>query len=97
MAHRSDLLKDGDYSMLFLQKRAGEKVRNILIEGQFQTASRPESGLAMTWRVMGLVDADGDGVMEMVVNYTYYEGGGERLYQLKGDKVELVLGEDWGA
>ena len=97
MAHLSDVLNDGDYSMVFLQKQAGETVRNILMEGQFQTASRPEPGLALTWRVVGLVDADGDGVMEMVVNYTYYEGGGARLYQLKGEKNELVLGEDWGA
>lgn len=97
MAHLSDNLNDGDYSMVFLQKRAGEKVRNILIEGQFQTASRPEPGLALTWQVVGLVDAGGDGVMEMVVNYTYYEGGGARLHQFKGEKVELVLGEDWGA
>jgi len=43
------------------------------------------------------VDADGDGVMEIVVNYRYYEGGGARLYQLKGDKVDLLLSEDWGA
>jgi hypothetical protein len=97
MAHLSDNLNDGDYSLVFLQKRTGKKVRNIVIEGQFQTASRPEPGLALTWRVVGLVDADGDGVMEMVVNYTYYEGGGARLYQLKGDKVDLVLGDDWGA
>ena len=96
MEHLSDLLKDGDYSMLFVQKKAKGTVRNILIEGQFQAASRPEPGLALTWRVVGLVDADGDGVMEMVMNYTYYEGGGARLYQLKGDKVEWVLGEDWG-
>jgi hypothetical protein len=97
MAHLSDVLKDGDYSMVFLHKLAKGTGRNILIEGQFQAASRPEPGLALTWRVVGLVDADGDGVMEMVVNYTYYEGGGARLYQLKGEKVELVLGEDWGA
>jgi hypothetical protein len=96
MAHLSDLLKDGDYSMLFVQKKAKGTVRNILIKGQFQTASRPEPGLALTWRVVGLVDADGDGVMEIVVDYEYYEGGGARLYQLEGDKVELVLGEDWG-
>ncbi len=96
MGHLSDVLSDGDYSMLFLQKRAGEKVGNILIEGQFQTVSRPEPGLALIWRVVGLVDADGDGVMEIMANYTYYEGGGARLYQLKGDQVELVLGLDWG-
>ena len=97
MAHGSDVLNDGDYSLVFLQKKAGETVRNILIEGQFQTASRPEPGLALTWRVVGLVDANGDGVLEMVLNYTYYEGGGARLFQLQGDQAELVLAEDWGA
>lgn len=97
MAHLSDVLNDGDYSLVFLHRRVGETTRNILIEGQFQTASLKEPGLALTWRVVGLVDADGDGVMEMVVNYTYYEGGGARLYKVKGDKVELLLGEDWGA
>jgi hypothetical protein len=97
MAHGSDVLNDGDYSLVFLQKQAGKTVRNILIEGQFQNASRQEPGLALTWRVVGLVDADGDGVMEMVVDYTYYEGGGARVYQLKGDKVAVVLSGDWGA
>jgi hypothetical protein len=97
MAHLSDVLKDGDYSMVFLRRTTKGVVHNILIEGQFQAAFRPEPGLALTWRVVGLVDADGDGVMEMVVNYTYYEGGGARLYQLKKDKAELLLGEDWGA
>ena len=97
VAHLSDVLKAGDYSMVFLHKPASKTGRNILITGQFQTASLPEPGLPLTWRVVGLVDADGDGVMEMVVNYTYYEGGGARLYHLKGEKVELVLAEDWGA
>jgi hypothetical protein len=34
--------------------------------------------------------------MEILADYTYYEGGGA-LYKLKGEKVELVLAEDWGA
>jgi hypothetical protein len=97
MAHLSDLLNDGDYSMLFLQKMAKGTVRNIPIVGIFKAASRPEPGLAMIFRVTGLVDADGDGVMEMVANYTYYEGGGAELYRLKGDQMELVLSEGWGA
>jgi hypothetical protein len=50
----------------------------------------------LTYRVGSLIDADGDGVMEILVHYTYYEGGGARLYELKRDKVESVLGEDWG-
>jgi hypothetical protein len=97
MAHLSDLLNDGDYSMLFLQKKAKGAVCNIPIAGIFKAASRPEPGLAKIFRVTGLVDADGDGVMEMVANYTYYEGGGAELYQLKGDQMGLVLSEDWGA
>jgi hypothetical protein len=97
MAHLSDLLKDGDYSMVFVQKKAKGTVRNILIEGQFQGANQPNPGLARILRVVGLVDANGDGVMEIVVNYKYYEGGGMMVYQLKGDAVEEVLAEDWGA
>ncbi|MCX5887852.1 MAG: hypothetical protein NTY36_00185 [Deltaproteobacteria bacterium] len=97
MPHRSDVLNNGDYSMVFVHKKATGVANNILVEGQFQTASRPEAGLALTYQVTGLVDANGDGVMEIMVNYTYYEGGGARLFQLKGDKAELVLGEDWGA
>jgi hypothetical protein len=97
MPHESDVLKDGDYSMVFLHRPAKGTVRNILIEGQFQAASQPEPEPAQTWRVVGLADADGDGVMEIVVNYTCYEGGGARLYQLRGDEVDLLLGEDWGA
>jgi hypothetical protein len=97
MAHLSDLLNDGDYSMVFLQKPAKGTVRNILIANQFKGVARPEPGLATILRVAGLVDANGDGVMEIVVNYKYYEGGGMRVYQLKGDKVALVLAEDWGA
>lgn len=97
MTHLSDVLNDGDYSIIFLQKQAGKKVNNILIWGQFQTASRLEPGLALTWRVVGLMDANGDGAMEILADYEYYEGGGVRLYQLKGEKLELVLSEDWGA
>jgi len=97
MAHLSDLLNEGDYSMLFLQKKVKGTMRNILIAGRFKGAFGPEPGLAMIYRVTGMVDADGDGVMEMVANYTYYEGGGAELYQLKGDQMELVLNEDWGA
>lgn len=62
MAHLSDLLNDGDYSMLFLQKKVKGTVRNILIRGKFKRASRLEPGLALIFRVTGLVDADGDGV-----------------------------------
>jgi hypothetical protein len=36
------------------------------------------------------------GAMEILVGYRYYEGGGAQLYQLQGDKVEMVLGQDWG-
>jgi hypothetical protein len=97
VAHLSDVLKAGDYSMVFLHKPAKTTGHNILITGQFQTAALSEPGLPLTWRIMGLVDANGDGVMEILADYTYYEGGGARLYQLKGEKLELVLAEDWGA
>lgn len=97
MPHLSDLLKDGDYSMVFLWKKVQGAVRHILIAGQFKSPGQPDPGLATILRLAGLVDANGDGVMEIVVNYKYYEGGGMRVYQLKGDTVDEVLAEDWGA
>jgi hypothetical protein len=35
--------------------------------------------------------------MEILADYKYYEGGGARLYRLKGEGVDLLLGDDWGA
>jgi hypothetical protein len=96
MAEPSDLMNEGDYSMVFVHKEIKGGANHILVDGKFQTASRSERGLALTYRVGSLIDADGDGVMEILVHYTYYEGGGARLYELKRDKVESVLGEDWG-
>lgn len=58
--------------------------------------SRVRSAFRLSWSLPGLVDANGDGAMEILVGYRYYEGGGAQLYQLQGDKVEMVLGQDWG-
>jgi hypothetical protein len=91
-----DSLKAGDYSMVFIQKKGTRGANNFLVEGQFQTSSPKEGEAALTYRVVGLIDAAGDGVMELVLKYTYYEGGGAGLYQLRGERVERVLGEDWG-
>jgi hypothetical protein len=96
MTDSNDSPNEGDYSMVFVQKKAKGGANNILVYGQFQAASLKDPGAALTYRVAGLIDANGDGVMEIFLTYSYYEGGGARLYQLKGDKVELVLGEDWG-
>jgi hypothetical protein len=97
MKNPGDFTNQGDYSMVFIQKKGAERANNVMVDGQFQTASPKESEPARTYKVAGLMDADGDGVMEVLVNYGYYEGGGARLYQLKGDNVEKVLSEDWGA
>jgi hypothetical protein len=96
MSHPSDSLNEGDYSMVFVQKKAKGAVSNILVAGQFKTASLKDPGAALTYRVAGLVDAKGDGAMEILVSYSYYEGGAAQLFQLKGDQVEMVLGVDWG-
>lgn len=92
-----DSTQIGDYSLVFLQKKVGGVMSNMLIAGQFHTPGQTAASPASTYRVGGLIDGNGDGVMEIVVIYTYYEGGGMRVYKLKEDQVEMVLGEDWGA
>jgi hypothetical protein len=35
-------------------------------------------------------DANGDGIMEIFVNWSYYEGGGVKVYTLKDGKPVLT-------
>lgn len=88
--------KPGDFSMVFLRKIARGRVSDTLLDGFFRTSAETDAGPFTTWRIVNVLDCNGDGVMEIVVGSAYYEGGGAAVYRIKGDAVEKVLGVDWG-
>jgi hypothetical protein len=80
----------GDYSVVFLRKVIKGKVETTIVEGDFYTKT-VEFGAPVTYNVGAIVDTNGDGVLEIMVEGEYYEGIWSSVYQVKGAKVEEVL------
>jgi hypothetical protein len=80
----------GDYSVVFLRKVIKGRVRTILVEGEFYRSDKrlePPS----EYKLLGALDVNGDGVMEVVVRSDYYEGGATIVYRLIGNRVGVAL------
>lgn len=80
----------GDYSILFLRKVVNGKVQTIPIEGEVYT-ERVEFGAPSVYAVAGVLDMNGDRVMDIVTKGFYYEGDWHSVYEVKGTQVEEVL------
>lgn len=87
MAYRP---KSGDYSFVFLRKLIRGKLRNIVIDGEFYPAVKEDTGPPSQYIVSAVGDVDGDGVMEVIVQGDYYEGGGNTIYRVKGSKIKAM-------
>ncbi|MBI5831388.1 MAG: copper amine oxidase N-terminal domain-containing protein [Armatimonadetes bacterium] len=84
----------GDYSMVLLRRVEGKQVKTYVLAGHFYTK---ETNAPNVDRVQGLLDLDGDGVMEILCSWRYYEGGGTDVYQLQKGVPKQVLSAGMGA
>ena len=82
--------KPGDYSFVVLRRVVGGKVRTQLLEGDFFPRS-DEGATPNVYEASGILDLNGDGRMEVILNSRYYEGGGATVWELKRDRLEKVL------
>lgn len=80
----------GSYSCVLLRRMVGDKVETQLIDGEFYpkatTFNAPNS-----YEISAVLDLDGDGRMEVILNTGYYEGGGTAVYSVTGKKPKQVL------
>ena len=96
---RSDYLsfsnEKNDYSFVMLRKIVKGKVETIVLEGEFY----PKKGETTPNRhlVCGVLDLNGDGKLEVLVRWQYYEGRGVDVYTVQGKTKELVLSGGYGA
>jgi hypothetical protein len=85
----------GSYSMVILRRVVAGKVETQLIEGEFHPqayVSRDYSFDAPNaYKVIAVLDLDGDGKMEVVVGSQYYEGAATTIYRCDPKKVEPLL------
>ena len=93
----------GSYSMVILRRIVSGKVETQLVEGEFYPkAYRDAKGddssfnAPNAYKVIAVLDLDGDGKMEIVVRSDYYEGGATTIYRCNPKKIEELLSVSCG-
>jgi len=88
--------RKNDYSLILLQRTVKGKMESILIDGDFRL--RDEAFAApYRYTIDAVLDVNGDGEMDVVVGWSYYEGRGRSIFHINGKKVEQVLEAGVGA
>ncbi len=89
-------IKVGDYSFVALRRVEGRQVRTLLLDGEFHRRAA-EFAAPHAYEVAGVLDLDGDGQLEILVGWRYYEGAGTTVYKLTGGKLAKILEGGAGA
>ena len=91
----------GSYSMVFLRRVVTGKVETQLVEGEFYPKAYVSDDASFNapnaYKMIAVLDLDGDGKMEIVVRSDYYEGGATTIYRCDPKKIEALLSVACGA
>jgi hypothetical protein len=86
----------GDYSLVFLRKVVQGKVVTRIIKGEYYPKAKKFAGPA-EHRVIGVLDLNGDGILEIVLSGRYYEGDWVDAYRVEGANIIKLFGMGCGA
>ena len=84
------------YSFVLLRRVVGGKVQTQLIDGEFYPKAK-EFNAPNAYRIVAVLDLDGDGKLEVLVRSDYYEGGAITVYSFDGGKPKDVITTGCGA
>jgi FG-GAP repeat protein len=91
----------GSYSMVLLRRVVAGKIQTQLVEGEFYPKAYVPSEASFNapnaYKVIAVLDLDGDGKMEVVVASNYYEGEATTIYRCDPKKIEPLLSVGCGA
>ena len=80
----------GSYSMVLLRRVVTGKVVTQLVEGEFYPKATGYNA-PNAYKVIAVLDLDGDGKLEVVVASQYYEGAATTIYRCDPKKVKELL------
>ena len=92
----------GSYSAVILRRVVNGKVETQLVEGEFfpkaySSSDQSSFNAPNAYKVVAVLDLDGDGKMEIIVGSRYYEGEATTIYRCDPKKIEAVLDVGCGA
>ena len=87
--------------MVLLLRVVAGKVETRLVEGEFHPKAYVRKGdnfdAPESYKVVATLDLDGDGKLEVVIAWRYYEGEGTTIYHCDPKKAEALLTVECGA
>ena len=86
----------GDYSLVFLRKVVQGKVVTTIITGEYHPQAKKFNAPA-EHRIIGVLDLNRDGILEIVLSGRYYEGNWVDAYRVEGAKVIKIFSMGCGA
>src|SRR5215471_4057697 len=92
----------GSYSCVLLRRVVAGKVETQLVEGEFfpkayVSSDQSSFNAPNAYKVIAVLDLDGDGKMEIVIESRYYEGEATAIYRADPKKIEQLLSVGCGA
>jgi hypothetical protein len=86
----------GSYSCVILRREVKGGVKTSIIAGEFYPKAKTFNAPSK-YKVLAVLDCDGDGKMEVIVEAGYYEGGWTTVYRCSPQKIEEVATVSCGA
>lgn len=88
--------KAGGYSIVLLRRVVNGKLQPQLVAGEMYPTAK-ESVAPNVYQINAVLDLDGDGKMEVVIESHYYEGGDTTIYRCEPGKITELLKVECGA
>lgn len=81
----------GDYSIILMRKIVGSEVATVPVVADLYTAQTAELEFPFTYSPASLLDLNQDGILELIVEVTRWEGNGVTIYEIDGANVAQAL------
>jgi FG-GAP repeat len=82
----------GDYSVVFMRRMVAGELRTFVVAQWIADSGAGGTRFVQAHDLDALADLNGDGRMEVVVGYRYYEGAGTAVYEVapNGGLVQVL-------